>query len=451
MKPVFLTFAYGEDMYYKFGLKLINEFKDRGYETYICTERDDLFPGINHIPYNQKKFSYHHKILAVEYLYNMGYEKILYMDSDLIINDVRFFDELETIHFEKGLNFTRNGLPENLEEFIIEKKARVYGEKIKSFDFGNASSIQSIWEDILYFNFQEFDGSKFFKNFNLLMNTKHDADLEDTQWERYGDQEGYAIGIACKLSGYDFYINDEFKNLTKFLRAANYSYDEKELVSILTDIDFIFPFRYDSDKRKENLIKVLEYYKTYFWHSGFIVSEQGMEQTVGIDGFNYVFTKKDLPHNQSKCINDGIRLSNKKYVCVVDSDIILLSYHNIHEALKLMVLGELDYSLPYTDCYDLPKFKIRRPWKGLCIGGIFLVDREKFIAAGMNNEDFVGWGREDDERHHRLLRLGLNFKRYGGTIIHLEHPEQPELIQTGKSNLDLLKKITNDNSNFNEV
>lgn len=62
MKPVFLTFAYGEDMYYKFGLKLINEFKDRGYETYICTERDDLFPGINHIPYNQKKFSYHHKI-----------------------------------------------------------------------------------------------------------------------------------------------------------------------------------------------------------------------------------------------------------------------------------------------------------------------------------------------------------------------------------------------------
>ncbi len=239
MKPVFLTFAYGEDMYYKFGLKLINEFKDRGYETYICTERDDLFPGINHIPYNQKKFSYHHKILAVEYLYNMGYEKILYMDSDLIINDARFFDELETIHFDKGLNFTRNGLPENLEEFIVEKKAHVYGEKIKSFDFGDTSSIQSIWEDIMYFNFQEFDGSKFFKNFNLLMNTKHEADLEDAQWERYGDQEGYAIGIACKLSGYGFYINHDFKNLTKFLRAANYSYDDKELVSILTDIDFI--------------------------------------------------------------------------------------------------------------------------------------------------------------------------------------------------------------------
>jgi sugar phosphate isomerase/epimerase len=69
----------------------------------------------------------------------------------------------------------------------------------------------------------------------------------------------------------------------------------------------------------------------------------------------------------------------------------------------------------------------------------------------MNNEEFVGWGREDDERHHRLLRNDLKFKRYNGTIMHLEHPEQQELIQTGKSNLDLLKKITNDNSNFNEI
>jgi hypothetical protein len=451
MKPVFLTFAYGNDMYHKFANMLINRFKDRGYDTYICTERTDLFPGINHIPYSQKRFSYHHKILAIEYLYNMGYEKILYMDSDLIIHDERFFDELEVIQFEKGLNFTRNGIPVNLEKFIVDKKAYVYGDKIKKFDFGEANSIQSIWEDILFFNFNEFDGSKFFKYFKQLMDTKHEADLEDSQWERYGDQEGYAIGISCKLSGFDFHINNEFRGLTKFLRASNYSYDDKELVSILAEVDFIFPFRYDSDKRKENLISVLEYYKTYFWQSGFIVSEQGTEQTVGIDGFNYVFTKKELPHNQSKCINDGIRLSNKKYVCVVDSDIILLSYHNIHEAVKSMVLGELEYSLPYTECYDLPKFKIRRPWKGLCIGGIFIIDREKFIAAGMNNEEFVGWGREDDERHHRLLRNDLKFKRYNGTIMHLEHPEQQELIQTGKSNLDLLKKITNDNSNFNEI
>ena len=49
------------------------------------------------------------------------------------------------------------------------------------------------------------------------------------------------------------------------------------------------------------------------------------------------------------------------------------------------------------------------------------------------------------------LRNDLKFKRYNGTIIHLEHPEQQELIQTGKNNLDLLKKITNDNSNFNEI
>ena len=38
MKPVFLTFAYGNDMYHKFANMLINRFKDRGYDTYICTK-----------------------------------------------------------------------------------------------------------------------------------------------------------------------------------------------------------------------------------------------------------------------------------------------------------------------------------------------------------------------------------------------------------------------------
>jgi hypothetical protein len=451
MKPVFLTFVYGDDLYYELGSKLLKKFSENGYDIFVCSDNEEFYPDVR-IPYNETRFSYHHKILAIEHLYKLGYKEVLYFDSDLIIFDDKIFEELSNINFNKGITYTRHGKPTNLEDFIIDYKANIYAEKISNYELGDHKLVSSIWEDMLFFNFNDINADSFFEYYRELMDVKHQSDIEDKSWPRYGDQEGYALSIASILSKFPCEINEEFRDVAKNLRAANYSYDGDLLLPILSEIDFIFPFRQDSDKRKENLIRVLEYYKTYFWHvNNLIVSEQGTEQKVGIDGFDYVFTRKELPHNQSKCINDGVRLSKKKYVCVVDSDIILLHYHNIHLALREMICDEIDYALPYTDCFDLPKFKIRRPWGGMCVGGIFIVNREKFIEAGMNNEDFVGWGREDDERHHRLISKGLRFKRYGGVIMHLDHPDQEQLVDTSKNNLDLLKQITNDNDSFNEV
>ena len=446
MKTVFLTFVYGDTLYYEIGSDSLRKFSQNGYDIFVYTDNKEFYCDVN-IPYNEERFSYHHKILAVEHLYKLGYKKILYFDSDLMIFDDNIFKELENVTFSKGLTYTRCGIPENLEDFIIDWKADVFKDKISKYDLGDHKLIPSVWEDMLFFNFDETDGDLFFQYYREIMNLKHEADIEDKAWKRYGDQEGYAISIAATLSKFPYEINEDFRRVTKNLRVPNYSYDG--ILPIISEVDFIFPFRYDSDKRKENLIRILEYYKKYFWNANnLIVSEQGTEQNVGIDGFDYIFTRKELPHNQSKCINDGVRLSKKKYVCVVDSDIILLHHHNIRLAVREMVCGQIDYALPYTECFDLPKFTERRPWMNMCIGGIFVVDREKFIEAGMNNESFEGWGREDDERHSRLIEKGLRFKRFGGVIMHLEHELQEGRDNSGPNNLELLKQITNDNDSF---
>lgn len=60
----------------------------------------------------------------------------------------------------------------------------------------------------------------------------------------------------------------------------------------------------------------------------------------------------------------------------------------------------------------------------LTVGGIFVVDREKYMQAGMENEYFIGWGPEDIERLKRLTILDLPVSRVTGSIYHLYHPRK---------------------------
>lgn len=448
MNRVFVTFIYGGESYFKFGKKLLDKFKEYGYITFVYTNNSEYFKNHNVIEYNPIKFSYHHKINAIEFLYKMGYKEVLYMDADLLISDDIVFDTLPKIEFADGISFTRNGTPSNLESFLNDYNLSYYKDELNKNGVNNFSEIESIWEDVLFFKNVCED---FFLKYRELTELKHKSDELVDGWDRFGDQEGYTISTSAKLTNTQTQINPEFENCLPFFRASNYTYGDTPLLSILNDLDIIIPFRRDSDERLSNLKTVLKYYKKHLPGSNIIVSEQGTEQNILANDFDYIFRKKNLPHNQSQCINDGVKLSKKKYICVIDCDIILLNYHNIYFALKDMFTDELDYCLPYTDCFDLPEFNLREPWGGKCVGGIFIIDREKFIEAGMNDEKFVGWGREDDERHDRLLKNGLRFKRMSGHIVHMSHPDQKDISLTAELNLGLLNKITDGNSYINKI
>jgi glycosyltransferase involved in cell wall biosynthesis len=52
--------------------------------------------------------------------------------------------------------------------------------------------------------------------------------------------------------------------------------------------------------------------------------------------------------------------------------------------------------------------------------------REDLIRVNGYNEDFYGWGREDNEIAARLINLGINKRamKFGGIVFHLYHPEK---------------------------
>lgn len=54
--------------------------------------------------------------------------------------------------------------------------------------------------------------------------------------------------------------------------------------------------------------------------------------------------------------------------------------------------------------------------------GTVFAQTEKYLQAGMENEDFYGWGLEDGERHYRWLSFGYRIYRSEGCLFHLSHP-----------------------------
>jgi predicted glycosyltransferase involved in capsule biosynthesis len=49
------------------------------------------------------------------------------------------------------------------------------------------------------------------------------------------------------------------------------------------------------------------------------------------------------------------------------------------------------------------------------------MNKESFIKAGMENENFISWGPEDSERYNRYNILGLKVQRIQGGIYHMDH------------------------------
>jgi hypothetical protein len=54
------------------------------------------------------------------------------------------------------------------------------------------------------------------------------------------------------------------------------------------------------------------------------------------------------------------------------------------------------------------------------------MERASFLAYGMENERFISWGYEDDERLLRAHKLGLKVSREPGVIYHVRHRRGPD-------------------------
>lgn|SRR5574344_256735 len=218
---------------------------------------------------------------------------------------------------------------------------------------------------------------------------------------------------------------------------------------------YIIAFRY-SPERLLNLKKVINWILA-FKGCELIIVEQDKEQHLNeiyIPG-TYVFVKSNLPFIKSNAFNVGLRYATTPNIVFGDSDLIMEPSAFISAINSLM---DYDMVNPYNNVIDLTTdeselqleelFKINRDGRGmhdnqkvpLC-GGINMYRIDAIHKIGGWNEDFIGWGCEDDFQSIKVKKF-LKYKEMGANGYHLYHTRPTPDINLYKRNLNILNELS---------
>lgn len=214
-------------------------------------------------------------------------------------------------------------------------------------------------------------------------------------------------------------------------------------MDITSQLTIVIPVRIDSKERHENLNAIILFILNNT-QADIIVMEADDKQRfipkITNNKIKYYFKNDcDQIFHHSKYRNELLYLSNTEIVAVWDADVFICIYQLIKGITLLknntMVVpydGRAIYLNPddswrvrknidsYVCCY---KDEFLTPVLGRpSVGGVFIVNKFKYLKAGGENENFYGWGPEDAERFKRIEILQGPVERLTGPLFHLHHP-----------------------------
>lgn len=235
----------------------------------------------------------------------------------------------------------------------------------------------------------------------------------------------------------------------------------------LTNTTFMIPIRVDHQDRIDNLNIVLDYLN-YHLDTNIIVCEESRNSVIGKEIKNrakYMYLYSDSDHmHRTKALNYMIRESSTSVVVTYDSDV-LLRPEQYKWSQDKIINNEADVVYPYngwfcsitrdmipdvvksTSIKNIDYTKIKRPGHKNSLGAAIFFNKKSYIDGGMENQNFINYGWEDEERYHRFVKLGYTVVRHpSDNIIHLFHhrgPNSKMKHSMAKNNQNELEKIKN--------
>jgi len=219
----------------------------------------------------------------------------------------------------------------------------------------------------------------------------------------------------------------------------------------LSDVTIVIPIRVESEERKNNLETILNVLNRDF-STSIIVREGDKKQKFyppeGIDNliYEFVYDEEDT-FNRTRHRNQLLHQAKTPYVGVWDTDAIAIP-EQVAEAVNCLRQNKAVMVFPYDGRFYMLNevlsklfrkymdYNILASTTGLMrsmhgynsLGGAFIVNKDEYLNAGGENENFCGWDAEDDERVKRMEVLGLAVFFAQGPMYHLWHPK----LQTGR-------------------
>lgn len=214
----------------------------------------------------------------------------------------------------------------------------------------------------------------------------------------------------------------------------------------LKDTTFVIAVKLDSVARLENTLAITSQLCHYFDTNVIVVEIAGrcnkMLKSLLPRRVTYLFIEdKDDVFFRTKYFNMVMSDLKTPLVALWDSDVVV-DKKAIVEAVNKIRTGEADIASPYNgSCLETSeimrdyylksmdirilhrnKNKLAPLYNKTLTGGAIIVDREKYVRAGMENETHYGWGNDDFDRFCRFQRLDYKIHRVDTPLFHIWHP-----------------------------
>jgi len=222
----------------------------------------------------------------------------------------------------------------------------------------------------------------------------------------------------------------------------------------LKKLTILIPVKIESLDRYHNLKIVLGYLNNYFNTNIKIIESDENQKVDFLKDFknlniDYTFKKihKYEPYHRTKYLNEMIFSSNTDIVSNYDCDVMLPINTYINVVDKLLN-SEVDFIYPYklgngqkrlfyskwyeisntnmhvfSKDYNLSIFENDvnvDTYSTLCGHSLF-AKKDSYLKSFMENENFISYGPEDQERMYRFKKLGYKVEWYDDYVYHIEH------------------------------
>jgi hypothetical protein len=205
----------------------------------------------------------------------------------------------------------------------------------------------------------------------------------------------------------------------------------------LKDCTFIIPVMVDHQDRVDNLTLVLRFLHEHF-DTNIIIGEINTTKLLGAKQYQY------RGFHRTRCLNEMTVAATTKYVINWDADVIIPPFQILQMVYTLRNGSDVVY--PYDGTFagvprsyfanvvtdlNLPALRGEH-WRGFgeerfkSVGGAVGYDKEAFLKAGGENENFVSYAPEDQERYWRFNLLGMQVERIKGPLYHMDHYRGPD-------------------------
>jgi hypothetical protein len=245
-------------------------------------------------------------------------------------------------------------------------------------------------------------------------------------------------------------------NHTKVLACKQefYTTNSKEGIFKTEDvIDFSYIICYrHSDDRYTNLLKTLSWLENF--NCEVLIVEQDEKEKVKFDKtyINHIFTYSDQAFNRSWAFNCGALETKSNIIVFGDCDLII-DVDQFRDSVTYMKTTDCQCLSPFNKVIDLKQDESTTvdidTWKDIqrnsrqginLTGGIVLYKKDAFMKIAGWNEDFTGWGGEDDYMSYKsqtFLKCGVKPYR----CYHLWHTPAKKIPELYKNNLGILQRV----------